>query len=358
MKSAYIHIPFCKSFCYYCDFCKLLSDETRQAQYLLLLEEEIKKNYQGEVLSTIYIGGGTPNVLTIEQLRKLLALLDYFNLSSDCEITMEINCESIDRAKLQLLYQKVNRLSFGVQSFQDHLLQKLGRQHKGALAQEKICLAQTIGFRNISVDLIYGVAGMALDDLQKDIALLKKLNVCHVSCYALTLQDEVEKSRLVVDEQTEITMYEYLRDNLTGYQQYEVGNFAKPGWEARHNLTYWRNEEYYGFGLGAVGYVAGKRYQNATNWQDYLLGNGNYEEVSWQAQIENEFILGLRLISGINEQAFTKKYGYYFSDFPIIAHLIATGKLQLVNGNLLLDERNIYIMNDILVELLEGLWSD
>ncbi len=358
IKSAYIHIPFCNSFCSYCDFCKLKADDKKQTQYLLFLEKEIKHNYAGEILETIYIGGGTPSVLSTVQLQKLKNIISLFNKSADCEITMEINCESITFEKLKLLHQFVNRLSFGVQTFNDHLLAKLGRKHTAAQASQKINLAKKVGFENISIDLMYGIYDSSLRDVKNDIIMFKKLAVPHVSFYALMVKDNSKKIiGEPVSEETELQMYEYICNNLSEYSHYEISNFAKKGWQAKHNLTYWHNEEYYGFGMGATGYVAKKRYQNANNWHDYIQGKRQEKEVKKKEQIENEFILGLRLLDGICEEKFLKKYGMSFSDFPVLMDMVATNRLQLVNGCLKINENNLYIMNEILVDLWEDLWK-
>lgn len=354
IKSVYIHIPFCKSFCYYCDFCRLKSNSKKQTQYLTLLEKEIVNNYAGEKISTIYIGGGTPSVLTLEQLKKLMKIITHFNKSENCEITMEVNCESIDEEKLKFLYLNINRLSFGVQSFSNHLLKKLGRKHSAEEAKEKIVMAKKKGFQNISIDLMYGIGGSTLQDLKNDIHVLKQLDIPHVSFYALTVKETNEIDILNEDEQ--LKMYNYIQQNLKAYQQYEVSNFAKSGWESQHNLTYWHNEEYYGFGMGAVGYINGKRYQNATSFSSYILGDREVEVVNFKEQVENEFILGLRLFNGINEKSFFSKYKKKFTDFPIVLQMINENKLQLIAGNLVVNYKKIFIMNEILVELLIGLW--
>ncbi len=352
MKSVYLHIPFCNSICPYCDFSRILYNKDKANQYLMFLEKEIKKTYHNEKIATIYIGGGTPTVLNLEQLKKLFAIIAVFKQENNCEITIESNCE-IETTKLIFLKTKVTRISFGVQSFNDNILKYLGRQHTGAMAYEKIMFAKKQGFKNISVDLIYGLSNQTLDDLKSDIEIIKELDVQHVSCYSLMLKENtVFFNKPSIAEETELEMYYFMIARLKDFINYELSNFAKENYFSNHNLNYWNNNEYYGFGMGAVGYINGIRYYNSNDWAGYINGLRNEEVVSLNEKIQNEFILGLRKKVGIREKDFVEKYGKSFLDYDIIRKLIFEKNLIFENGFLFIPRNKFYVMNNILVELM------
>ncbi len=330
-------------------------DQKLADQYLEILENEIITIYQKEKIKTIYIGGGTPSVLNLAQLEKLLFLLDLFDKTADCEITFEINCDSIDEKKLMLLRQKVNRLSFGVQSFNNDLLNYLGRKHSKKVAIEKLKLAKKLGFENISIDLIFGLKNQKISDLAFDIKMIKNLDIQHVSWYSLMLKEETFfcKNENYIDENLEVEMYNYIVDNMKGYIYYEISSFAKQGFFSKHNLVYWDNKTYYGFGMGAVGYDGEFRHENAKNLVDYKNFKVLKEKVTLNEKIQNEFILGLRKISGVSEEEFVLKYGISFLDFPIVKNLIKDGELFFLDKRLFINKKKLYVSNQILVRLLD-----
>ncbi len=354
MERVYLHIPFCNSLCPYCDFPKEIFDLKKIDDYLEKLMIEVKSNYQGEKIKSIYIGGGTPSVLSVSQLKKLFSIIDLFKKKDGCEITFEVNCESIDLDKLKFLLDKVNRLSFGVQSFNDRLLKYLGRGHSGEMAFTKIKLAQELGFNNISVDLMYGMKGQTIADLQEDLAMIAELNVQHVSCYALMIKENTLffKEEKNIDEDIEIEMYDAIVKGLKDFEHYEISNFAKPSFQAQHNLGYWKNESYYGFGMGAVGYDGNNRYYNADNLKGYFLNEKKVEKITDKEKLENEFILGLRLIKGINEKEFLKKYQKSYLEMPLIQQLIEKNDLCFLKGHLFIPKEKIYISNAILLKFI------
>ena len=357
MKSAYIHIPFCKTICSYCDFCKMYYNEELADIYLLELENEINKNYKGETLKTIYIGGGTPSSLNLKQLNKLLNIIKIFKLEKDYEFTVECNIENITKEKLELLHKnKVNRLSIGIQTFNEKYLKFLNRNHTKEEIIKKINLAKNIGFKNINIDLMYAFPNETLEELESDIDEFLKLDIEHISTYSLIIEphtklyiDKIEN----IDEDLDRKMYDLICKKLNKYNHYEISNFGKEGFESIHNLTYWNNENYYGFGLGASGYIGNIRYDNTKNINEYLKGNyiKNKEILTKNIEIENEFILGLRKIKGIDIEKFNKKYDNIFK-YDVVKRLLKENKLVKDDKNIFINKEYIYTSNNILIEFI------
>lgn len=363
MKSAYIHIPFCKTICSYCDFCKMFYNEQLVDIYLLELEREINKNYKGEKLKTIYIGGGTPSSLNLKQLDRLMNIIKIFNLEEENEFTVECNIENITKEKLELLYKnKVNRLSIGIQTFNEKYLEFLNRNHTKKEINEKINLAKKIGFKNINIDLMYAFPNETIEELDQDINEFLKLDITHISTYSLIIEPHtklyIDKIKNI-DEDLDRKMYDLICKKLNKYNHYEISNFAKPGYESIHNLTYWNNENYYGFGLGASGYINNIRYDNTKNINEYLKGNyiKNKEELTKNIEIENEFILGLRKIKGINIEKFNKKYDNIFK-YDVVNRLLKEKKLITDNKNIYINKEYIYTSNNILIEFIGENYED
>ena len=359
-KSVYIHIPFCNSICSYCDFCKFLKNDEWIDKYLNALTNEIKIKYKGEKLETIYIGGGTPSCLNIEQLNKLFNIIKIFNKSKNIEFTFECNIENITEEKLELLYKKgVNRLSIGIQTFNDKYLQFLNRNHTKKEIIKKINSAKNIGFKNINIDLIYALPNQTLDELEKDIEEFLKLDITHISTYSLIIEPNTKvyiENIENIDDNLDYEMYKLICNKLKdkGYNHYEVSNFSKEGYESKHNLTYWNNNEYYGFGLGASGYIDNIRYDNTRSFNKYI--NGKYIKESHildlNETIENEFILGFRKLKGINKKIFKKKYNKYIKSIEIVNKLLSENKLLEDKKNIYINPQYIYVSNDILVEFI------
>lgn len=360
MKSAYIHIPFCKSICSYCDFCKMNYQKEWIEVYLDVLKEEIEEKYADEYLDTIYIGGGTPSCLSKEELNKLFDIIKIFNLNEEYEFTFECNVNDITEELLDILKEsKVNRLSIGVESFNNNNLKLIERKHTFEDALTKINLVKNYGFNNINVDLIYALPEETLSTVKKDINQLLKLDIPHISTYSLIIEEHTKlkiKGVKEIDEDLDAKMYEYIVKKLTNnnYNHYEISNFAKKGYESRHNLTYWNNEYYYGFGLGAHGYVHGVRYENTRSFHDYLNGNYILEEniLSKQQIMENELMLGLRKTKGINLNEFFNKYDINLQDVFDIKPLLKTKDLIYKNGNIFVNPSKLYVMNEILLKLI------
>ena len=358
VKSAYIHIPFCNNICSYCDFCKLLYNKNFVKKYLDALEKEITNNYKNEVLDTIYVGGGTPSSLSVSELNKLFSIIKIFKLSKDYEFTFEVNIEDITEEKLEKLKEnKVNRLSIGIESFNDKYLKYLGRNYTSVIIKEKVELAKKY-FDNINVDLMYALKNESLDDLEKDIDKILTLDIKHISCYSLIIEKNtklyIDNTKYISDD-LDSDMYDLIDKKLENkYHRYEVSNYSITSYESRHNLTYWKNNEYYGFGLGAAGYIDNIRYTNTRNLSKYISGSYERQEevLTKEDKIKYEFILGLRLTSGINKDNFNKKYGININEIKIIKELINKGLLIDDKINIYVPKKYFYVLNDILVNFV------
>ena len=358
--SVYIHIPFCKKICTYCDFCKVLYNEEWVLNYLKSLKNEIEDRYMGELVNTIYIGGGTPSCLSLKEIEYLLMLTNKFDKSKLVEFSYECNIEDINEELLLLLKKyNVNRLSIGIESFDGDNLKFMKRNTNYKDAKTKIELARNIGFNNINLDLIYAIPNEKISTLKKDIKLLLSLNPDHISTYSLMIEDNTflsYKKIEPIDDNIDYKMYEYICKKLSksGYNHYEVSNFAKNGFESKHNLVYWNNLEYYGFGAGASGYIAGVRYDNTKNLSKY--NNGEYKSnemmLSEESIMEYELILGLRKLEGIKLEDFYNKYKINMQDVFPIKPLIKNGDLIYENGYVKINPKKLYIMNDILLKLV------
>ncbi len=360
MKSVYIHIPFCQHICSYCDFCKFIYNKKWINQYLMELEKEIYAKYKNETIETIYVGGGTPSILSLEELEKLFSIIDKFKLAKNYEFTFECNIESITKEQAMfLINNKVNRLSIGVETFQEKYLKFLNRHHKLDEVKIKINMLKELGFNNINIDLIYALPNQTLKELDADINEFLKLGINHISTYSLMIEPHtklyIDKIKNI-DQDLDYKMYSLICEKLknNGFIHYEISNFSIPGYESKHNLVYWNNLEYYGFGVGASGYIDSIRYDNTRNLTKYLnsewLANSN--EVFFNEKIENELILGFRKIRGINIKAFYNKYKFNILKIDIIKDLLEDKKLILENDDLFINPKYLYIQNEILINLM------
>lgn len=311
----YIHIPFCKQKCFYCDFASTAKkvDKLLYEKYINALCQEItmyQALFPDICIDTIYFGGGTPSILPSNLIIQVLnTVKENFTLNSDIEITLEANPGTVDIEKLQCFYQNgINRLSFGVQTVQDNLLQKIGRIHTIKEADIAIEMAQKIGFENISIDLMYGLPTQTIEMLKESVSWAVKKDIQHISIYGLQIEDNTvfgklyNENRLILPtEEICEQMYDYLTEYLPrhNYQRYEISNFAKLGYESKHNLAYWQDKYYLGLGAGAHGYYKQKRVQNPFNIEEYIkkcnqkiLPFINEEIVDKKAHIEEFCFLG------------------------------------------------------------------
>lgn len=359
VMSVYIHIPFCNYICSYCDFCKIIYDKRYIKRYLDSLRSEIVSRYRGEEVKTIYIGGGTPSSLDTQELIMLLDIISLFNLSSDYEFTIEGNIESINEDKLIIMKKYgVNRISVGVESFNSDIIKLLGRRHTKEEVFDKINLIKRY-IDNINVDIIYG-AYSDISILKRDISYALELNVNHISAYSLIIEDNTllkVNGFSYIDEDIDFEMYKYINDTLVsnGYIHYEISNYAKRGYESRHNLVYWNNDYYYGFGLSSSSYIDNERIVNTKNLSKYL--DGEYIATSIiediNVRMENEVMLGLRKFKGINLDVFRSKYKRDLMDVFNTDDLIRDGYLVIEDNYLRISSEYMYISNEIIVRMFK-----
>ena len=328
--SAYVHIPFCTQICYYCDFSKVFIKNQPVDSYLEHLIEEYD-SYDIKNLRTLYIGGGTPTALSAPQLAFLLEkLTDKLDLSYLEELTIEANPGDLDQEKIAVLKDSpVNRVSLGVQTFNDRMLKQIGRSHSEKDIYENIVNLKKARFDNISIDLIYALPKQTMEDVKTNVAKAIALDIPHMSLYSLILENHtvfmnrMRRGKLPLPkEDLEAEMFDYIIAELekAGFEHYEISNFSKPGFESRHNLMYWDNAEYYGIGAGASGYVNGVRYKNHGPIRHYLqaveAGNARVQEemLTLKEKMEEEMFLGLRKKSGVSKKRFEEKFGISFED--------------------------------------------
>lgn len=360
-KNIYIHIPFCKSKCKYCSFVSFPKLEQKE-NYLDALKKEIHQNYKNEILNTLYFGGGTPSLLTPEEFHDLIKI---FNTNKNTEITAELNPENITLEYLQKLKSSgVNRLSFGCQTFNDKILKIIGRRHLSKDVISAVNQAQKAGFKNISIDFIYGLPEQKLSDFENDLLKAISLNIQHISLYGLKIDEDCyfakNPPKNLPDEDTQADMYlkaiEILEKN--NFTHYEISNFAKQGYESKHNLNYWDNNTYYGFGTAAHGYENETRYFNSANLDEYInnpLQHKSSQKLTKQEQLEEEIFLGFRKMEGINIEKINKKFNIDFLKkyANIIDKYVSYKYLSDTNTGFKLTNNGILISNTILSEFLE-----
>lgn len=369
VKSLYLHIPFCTQICHYCDFNKFYIQNQPVDGYIqsLLKEMDLYDLSQNEPLSTVFIGGGTPSALEPSQLEQLLfSMKEKIKLRADYEYTVEANPGDLSKEKLRIMKEAgVNRLSLGVQSFNEELLKKIGRAHNVKDVYETIDMAREEGFENISIDLIYSLPGQTLDDLEDTIDRALKLNLPHFSAYSLIIEPKtvfyimLNKGKLSLPgEDAEASMYEYVMQRLeeAGYDQYEISNFAKKGYESRHNLVYWNNEEYYGLGAGAHGYLEAVRYHNHGPLKKYMnaIQDGRKPileqiTVTRKEQMEEEMFLGLRKMEGVSPELFKKRFSADINDVfgETINKMVMQGLLEFSGGRIKLTQSGKLMGNEV-----------
>lgn len=359
--SAYVHIPFCTQICYYCDFSKVFIKNQPVDSYLEHLLEEFQ-SYDIQRLRTLYIGGGTPTALSAPQLEVLLqGLTKNMDLSALEELTIEANPGDLDEDKIAVLKNSpVNRVSLGVQTFDDKMLKKIGRSHLEKDIYENIDRLKLAGFDNISIDLIYALPGQTMEQVKENVAKAIGLNIPHMSLYSLILENHtvfmnrMRRGKLPLPkEELEAEMFEYIITELNraGFEHYEISNFSKLGFESRHNLMYWDNAEYYGIGAGASGYVNGVRYKNHGPIRHYLSaveeGNARIteEHLSQKEQMEEEMFLGLRKKSGVSMARFEKKFGRSFDELygEVVRDLVQQGLMQIEGDCVRMTKRGLFL---------------
>lgn len=375
MTSAYIHIPFCEHICFYCDFNKVFIQGQPVDEYIQGLIKEIrltKERYPSDDTETIYIGGGTPTSLSAEQLDALLGgIRQELPFDPRNEFTVEANPGDLTLDKIAVLKNHgVNRLSMGVQSFDDRLLKKIGRKHSAQDVFDTMKLVEKGGMDNVSIDLIYALPGQTMESFQDTLEKALALDLPHYSMYSLILENKTvfynwaRQGRLKLPgEDAEGDMFDLAAAFMekAGRMKYEVSNFAVPGQESRHNLVYWNNEHYYGFGAGASGYLGHSRYRNHGPIQHYLepLRNDQLPTIETEAlsltnRMEEEMFLGLRKLQGVSYTHFSNKFQRDLTSVygTVIAELIAEGMLERQEDYLRLTTKGLILGNEVFQRFL------
>ena len=374
--SLYIHIPFCVRKCLYCDFLSFGSMDKYFEDYVNALCEEIKQNasdYSDRTVSTIFIGGGTPTILKPKEIGKIMdAVMSKYDVADNAEITIESNPGTMDRAKLNELKQMyINRLSIGLQAWQDRLLKRLGRIHSCEDFRRNYIEAREVGFKNINVDLMFSLPGQTVADWKETLNNVIFLNPEHISAYSLIVEEntpfyDMRESGAIkeTDEDTDRDMYYSARDILSGfgYNRYEISNFAKEGFESRHNEVYWRTEEYRGFGLGSHSYTDGERYHNTTDFGEYIISKGEIKrlvkdiEILTEDEKQEEFMfMGLRMSEGVSDDIFKRRFSKSIYDVygNEINELKSEGLLLSDKGRLFLSDRGIDVSNQVFEKFIK-----
>lgn len=373
-KALYIHIPFCTNKCHYCDFTSYVLKGQPVDQYLDALEEEMKRTVAvlpPQRIETVFVGGGTPTVLTPPQMERFLkSVFTHFPIAEDAEFTMEANPGTTDIDKLQAMKDGgVNRISFGVQSFDNGLLERIGRIHNVEDVYRSLENARKVGFDNLSIDLMFGLPGQTLEQLADSVERAMALGLPHYSLYSLKIEENTlfhklyERNELPLPaEEEEYDMFLLLMKKLKegGFRHYEISNFAKPGYESRHNSTYWRNEPYYGLGAGAHGYAKGERHVNLKGVQPYIEANKEKlprletYDIPESEAMEDFMMVGLRLLDGVQTSRFEEQFpGRKLEEIfgTIIEKQMANGLLERLerDGDVVyrLTERGVLLGNEV-----------
>lgn len=367
-KGLYLHIPFCKSKCRYCSFNSFSGISFLQKEYFDSMISGIKK-LNNDKLDSVYIGGGTPSFVNREHIADLLKVVyDTFCVSDDAEITIEINPKTIDEEKLTL-YRKVgiNRISMGMQSMNDEELKLMGRAHTVSEGIKSYELIRKMGFDNVSLDLMYALPNQTEISLKDTLDQMIALSPEHISCYGLSIDegtplwDDIKKGIITKkDDEEYFRMYEMIREALAKnrYSHYEISNFSKPGFQARHNTSYWRGNEYYAMGAGASGFIGDERFVYTENVEEFIRNPHKYtvEETLTKSDKISEFVmLGLRmLIDGVDKNEFKKRFDkdiYQIFEKEISKH-IKTGMLEDTGDSIRLTPKAYYVSNSIMADFI------
>lgn len=376
----YIHIPFCVQKCLYCDFLSMPAEEGLRRHYIDKLIEEINQKseqYSSYAVSTIFLGGGTPSILSGRQIAAVMEMLQQkFSIERQAEITIECNPGTLDRQKLSS-YKScgINRISMGLQSAQKEELKDLGRIHTFEEFQHNYDLVRKYGFENVNIDLMSALPGQSLRSWENTLQTICALRSEHISAYSLIIEEgtpfyqkygEDERRReegkipcLLPDEELERAMYVLTQQMLLerGYRQYEISNYARPGKECRHNIGYWTRENYLGLGLGSASLIENVRFSNSRNLEEYL--NGDFAPKEWEVlnqrqQMEEFMFLGLRLRDGVSRRRFQEIFGVEFQGVygNAVKHLSEQKLLEQKEGYILLTEEGISVSNYVMSEFL------
>ena len=367
----YVHIPFCKRKCDYCDFISYSNKDSKIEEYIEAVKKEIELQKIKSEITTVYIGGGTPSYIDSKHIKEIMAEIRKKNVSKDAEITIEVNPGTVTLEKLKD-YKKagINRLSIGLQTTKDELLKQIGRIHNFEQFIETYKMAREVGFKNVNVDLMLGLPNQRIKDLKESLESIIQLSPEHISVYSLIVEDgtpianKIESGELELpDEDLERNMYWYVKNTLelNGYKHYEISNFAKQGYESKHNINCWNQKEYIGIGIAAHSYRDITRYSNTENLGEYIRNVKNEKlernriihEIQKEDDTKKEYmLLGLRQIDGVKISQFKEKFG----DNPI--YLFRNELKKLVDENLIsVDEDNIKLTNKG-IDLANLVWEE
>lgn len=358
----YIHIPFCIKKCFYCDFTSYTGRPDIYEKYISSLISEMS-GHSGTKADTVFIGGGTPTVLPANLLEKLLSSVhSIFDILPGAEISIEANPKTLDSEKMAVLKKYVNRVSLGVQSFNDNELAALGRVHNEAEAYESILTVKD-NFENFNIDLISSIPLQTPVSFKKTLETAVSLSPPHISCYSLIVEDNTPLYDMVQSGETVLPDEDYDRDMYAftgrflaehGYRRYEISNYAKPGYECRHNLRYWNTDEYLGFGAAAHSYSGGRRYFNSGDIDGYFARKGGGQTLSRNDMMSEFVFMGMRKSDGISEREFARRFsvGIYDVYGKVLREKIEKGLIIKKNDRLLLSDRGIDISNYVLCDFV------
>lgn len=375
MLGLYIHVPFCAQKCYYCDFNSYKINSNQKKEYLINIEREMKfykDEFKDKCFDTVFFGGGTPSILTVDELQELVNNInENFNIKKDAEITIECNPGTINREKLEAMKKMgINRLSIGLQATQNYHLKSIGRIHTYEEFEKNYYDALDIGFENINIDLMYALPNQKTQEWKDTLDKIIKLNPSHISAYSLILEEGTKlydmyqnKEFELLDEDTDINMYNYTIDTLKrhGYNQYEISNYSKENLECKHNIIYWKCDNYLGLGPGASGFIGDTRYSNIEDICEYnkcIMQNirpvSEEIELTKKDKIEEFIFMGLRMNEGINVDIFKERFDTDFYDIyqEVMDKLIKRELVRFDGKNISLTQKGREISNSVFIEFL------
>lgn len=372
--SLYIHIPFCAQKCFYCDFASYAGKDNLKKEYIdCLVKElnEVRESYSNYLINTIFIGGGTPSILSPDEMKIIFTAIKTLNLSNSIEYTMECNPGSLDADKLRVMKEYgVNRISLGLQAVQDNLLKTLGRVHDFKTFKDNFIMAREFGFNNINVDLMFGLPNQTLNQWIDSLNEISDLRPDHISAYSLIIEegtpfyDFYDKGKIILpDEDVERDMYnltlKILKDK--GYHQYEISNYSLSEKECKHNLAYWDMKEWIGVGSGSSSFINNKRIKNVDAIADYIekikLNEKPYEDVIENTEedtMEEFMFMGLRKLEGINEKNFNERFSKSLDEVynDVINKHINKGLLIRDKGKIYLSSKGLEVSNQVMADFL------
>lgn len=367
----YIHIPFCKQKCFYCDFPSYARKDDLMSDYIEALLIELKEKIKGYKVRSLFIGGGTPSYLNEENLRKLMKVIKNINFVENAEKTIECNPGTVSEEKFNIMKDGgINRLSFGLQTTKNNLLKGIGRIHTFEAFKDNYNLARSVGFNNINIDMMFGLPNQSVKDWTESLEEVAKLNPEHISAYSLIIEEGTPFYKLynedklkLPSEEEEREMYKKCKDILieNGYHQYEISNYAKEGKECLHNEVYWMCDEYIGVGASSSSYIDGKRIKNIDDLREYIKRIGIGESIvdeeiinTKNDDIEEFMFMGLRMNCGIEEEEFKRRFHTNVDDIykDVIEGNINKGLLERKRGRIYLTDKGIELSNMVMSDMI------